>query len=391
MTERTIQSILATTGLTEAELVDLLEGGTLPADREAALRASLAQHPEVAGFFAGIRADRSAMRTLDRAVCAPAGLLDAVEIRLEQEALRGLTEPAVAGTIPVAPPAIQVERRSPLLKLLENTFARRLAAAAGLALAIGVGVWGTYIGIQNWPHSGPGGSGTSSGSGTIATKTDDTKDLPDTSAAGTGETVIVSAEPAAPMFTVIAATSSIDGPGIAADGTVYSEPQLIDLAGAGRLAIVVSGDSHAMPDRIARMGSGMRDFRVASIAGDSVASAMPALAAAMDRESRIPRADWAESLRNPWGATAGAGVRPASRQQLLSVVSPSDPAKLRSLLEACGVMGEGSRMPGRTVRIIVLDEPIEQPPELDAASVLWWSASPAKWVRTTTVPVIIEE
>lgn len=391
MTERTIQSMLLATGLTEAELADLLEGVSLPADREAALRSALARHPEVASFFAGIRGDRAAMRALNASMHAPANLLDAVEIRLEQEALRALTEPATpAAAVPAPIQTMRIERRNPILVALESIWARRLATAASLLLAIGLGIWGTIIGIRNWPAPGPGGSGTPAGAGPIATK-DTPPALPEIAGGSSGgETVLASAEPAAPMFTALAMTSSVEGPGLTAEGTVLSEDRLLDLAASGRLAIVIGGRAGSVSDRLARLAGDGPAARVSTVATDSLMQTMPPLAAAMARESSIPRAQWAAALRDPWmDLRVHAGTAAAPR--IMNIASATDAASLRSVLAACGVIGEASHLPGRTVRVMVLDEPVEQAPATDAASVLWWSAAPTKWVRTTTVPVIIEE
>lgn len=388
MTERTIQHILVTTGLTEAELAELLEGGAVGAEREAALRVTLARHPEVAKFFAGVRTDRAAMRVLDQSVRAPAGLLEAVEIRIDQEALRTLTEPATSGMIPVGAAVTRIERRNPIAVLVEQVWVRRMATAAGLALAIGVGAWGTFVGIQNWPRGG--GLPTDGGAGTIARN--DPADVPDGAAPDTnlGDMTIAAAEASRAPYTALAMVSPAEGPGIAADGTVFSEAELVSLASAGRLAIVISGDTRAIPGRIDRLASQGRGFGVASVSQETVGASMSPLAAAMTREAGIPRSEWAGALRDPWSARGG-GAGISTSRRFMSISAGADAASLHSVLAACGVLGEGSGVPGRTVRIIVLDEAVESPVATDAMSVLWWSASPAKWARTTTVPVVIEE
>ncbi len=389
MTERTIQTILTATGLTEAELADLVEGGTISPQREEALRATLVRHPEIAKFFAGIRSDRAAMRVLDQSVRAPAGLLEAVEIRIDQEALRSLSEPVVPAAIPISAATTRIERRNPIAALFERAWVRRLATAASLLLAIGLGVWGTYVGIQNWPQ-GSGGSAHLTGPDSLAQNTDPPSDLPSLPTPGIDDTLIASSEPTMPLYTALATTSSADGPGVSADGTVLSEAELLDLAAAGRLAIVISGNTAALADRISGLATSGPTFRVSPVADDLVTSSMSPLARAVSREDGIPRSDWAASLRDPWSVRgADAGI-PSSRQYL-SVASAADPASLRQVLTACGLLGAGSNVPGRTVRVMVLDEPVAQPIATDSASVLWWSASPAKWSRTTTVPVIIEE
>ena len=387
MTERTIQHILVTTGLTEAELADLLEGGSVSPLRESLLRSTLNQHPEIAKFFAGVRADRSAMRELDQAVHAPTGMLEAVEIRLDQEALRTLTEPVASAPIPISSATTRIERRSAIAVLLEQPWTRRLATAASLLLAIGIGVWGTHIGLQNWPKGG--GTPPRNDSNLVQLPTTDPSDPPLPDASPTG-LAIASAEPDAPKYTMLETTSLVDGPAIAADGTILSEEETVNLAGAGRLAIVISGDSRGLSDRLARLSGSSRSFQVAPIAETSVGASMPTLAAAMTRESELPRADWAAALQDPWSGTLGNADTTVSRR-IMNVVSAADPASVRSILTTCGLLGESCCVPGRTVRVMILDEPIEQPVTMDAASVLWWSASPAKWARTTTVPVIIEE
>jgi hypothetical protein len=273
--------------------------------------------------------------------------------------------------------------------LFERAWVRRLATAASLLLAIGLGGWGTYVGIQNWPQ-GSGGSAHLTGPDSLAQNTDPPSDLPSLPTPGIDDTLIASSEPTMPLYTALATTSSADGPGVSADGTVLSEAELLDLAAAGRLAIVISGNTAALADRISGLATSGPTFRVSPVADDLVTSSMSPLARAVSREDGIPRSDWAASLRDPWSVRgADAGI-PSSRQ-FLSVASAADPASLRQVLTACGLLGAGSNVPGRTVRVMVLDEPVAQPIATDSASVLWWSASPAKWSRTTTVPVIIEE
>ncbi len=389
MTERTIQNILAATGLTEAELADLLEGGSIGPEREAALRTALMRHPEVAGFFAGIRSDRAAMRVLDESVRAPAGLLEAVEIRIDQEALRTLTEPAAPAAIPIGTATTRIERRSPLATLFERAWTRRLATAAGLLLAIGLGAWGAYVGIVNWPR---GGAGTGRVDRTLAMNDAGGNTGGEATAPATGETMVALDPAPASGYTVLASTSPAEGPGIAADGTVFDEPELLRLAGAGRLAIVVSGGGRGVTDRLGRLSTASgTEFRAVSMTERDWAGTIPGLTGALAREAEIPRAEWAAALQDPWtprrSEAAVAGPR-----RVVNVTTSSDASNLRAVLAACGLLGDGSGYAGRKVRVLVLDKGAsDAPPPTDAASVLWWSASPAKWSRTTSIPVVIEE
>ena len=377
----TLQHILAATGLTEAELADLCEGGPLPPEREAALRRAIAAKPELASFFAGMRGDRATLRVLDEQVRAPAGIIEAVEIRLEQEALRTLTEPVQAGSIPVAATATVIERRNPLATFFERAWVRRLSAAALLLAAIGSGVWGTYIGIKNWPTGGPGATRPSDTLARNDQSPEDTNTAPDpTNPFAQAEAFAAYAD-----YSALASTTSIDGPGLAADGEAISEPRLLELAGTGRLAVVVSGNTRSVSERLRRVAAAGGGFAVASDVmpgaafSDSVASAVAIEPRAF--ETPLLAAQYLRGVR-------GGGM--LGSRQVMNLVTSTDPAQLRATLAACGVL-DAERTPGRVVRVVVLDEPIDQPPATDAASVLWWSASPSKWSRRTVVPVIIEE
>jgi len=194
---------------------------------------------------------------------------------------------------------------------------------------------------------------------------------------------------------VLGATSALSGPAIAADGRVFAESELLELAGDGRLAIVVSGDARSLSERVNRSATSGSDYTVRSLNLSAANASMSPLVAAMNRESLLPRSEWPAALRNPWsGRTALAGE--SFNLTYLEMATESDPDSLRSALAACGLLGRnggggGERATGRTVRVLMLEEPVDQAPAADAASVLWWSASPAKWSRPVLIPVIIEE
>ncbi|MBX3406988.1 MAG: hypothetical protein KF869_09505 [Phycisphaeraceae bacterium] len=360
-------------GLTEADLLDALEGAPMLADRRANVEAAVRADPRLAAAMTGMRADRAALTTLDTSVRAPDGLLAMVEAQLEREALAALAAPATAeaGTLRIS--AMTIERPSPFRTLLESLLVRRLALAASLLLAIGLGMWGIVSGIRNWPHAGPGGAGMASNTHTDRpgpmgpALSDSATDL-----AATGTSMVFDAG----TIALLAPTSPLDGPGVAADGRVYDVPAIADLARDGRLAIVV----HAR-DRASWSGFSARGLRWSDVSGAELSGSFATVSAALEREGAQPRERWAAGAHSAWGAGA------AHSRRVIGVWVPAGGAGVRELLAATGITGGE---PG-AARVLVLDEPVRPERPLDARSVLWWSASPAAWDRGTIVPVIIEE
>lgn len=357
-------------GLSEADLLDALEGAPMLADRRALVDAAIRADATLAAAMNSMRADRAALATLDSRVRAPEGLLSMVEARLEREALAALAAPAAAeaGTLRVS--AMTFERPSPFRTLLENLLVRRLALAASLLLAIGLGVWGIVSGIRNWPHAGPG-SGTNLAQNPSPVPTD----VPDPAPIDHATSIAHAAttEIDAATIALLAPTSPLDGPGIAADGTVYDAPALADLARQGRLAIVVSGA--AAPSALSR---------ARALNDTDLAGGFSPISAALAREAALPRNQWAIGSQDPWHALAPRTMEP--RRRVVGVSIPANAEGVESLLAATG-----ANQSGQSVRVLVLDEPVRAGLPTDAPSVLWWSAAPTKWDRGTIVPVIIEE
>lgn len=360
-------------GLTEADLLDALEGAPMLADRRAMVDAAVRADARLAAAISGMRADRAALCTLDAGVRAPDGLLAMVEARLEREALAALAAPAADGPRALRVSAVTIDRPGPLRTLLESMLARRLALAASLLLAIGLGVWGIVSGIRNWPHAGPGGGGMASNTRTDGPERADpapSDSATDLAAAGT----TMEFDPA--TVALLAPTSPLDGPGVAADGRVYDVPAIVDLARDGRLAIVVSArDVASWP------GLSERGLRWSTVTSADLAGSFAAVGAALEREGALPRERWAAGTHGPWAST------PAPARRVIRVWVPAGEAGVRELLAATGMTGG---QPG-AARILVLDEPVRPEVPLDARGVLWWSASPSAWDRGTVVPVVIEE
>lgn len=360
-------------GLTEADLLDALDGAPMLADRRAMVDAAINADARLAATMNSMRADRAALATLDSSVRAPDGLLALVEAQLEREALAALAAPATAeaGTLRVS--AMTIDRPGPFRSLLESMLVRRLALAASLLLAIGLGVWGIVSGIRNWPHAGPG-SGTNLAQNPAPAPVERFDPSPIDHGTSIAHASPVHIDVAA--VALLAPTSPLDGPGVAADGTVYDVPAITDLARDGRLAIVVNAR-----DGASWAGLSGRGLRWSDVSGAELAGSFAAVRSALEREGALPRERWAPGAQSAWVAHA------APSRRVIGVWVPAGGAGVRELLAATGMTGGE---PG-AARVLVLDEPVRPERALDARSVLWWSASPAAWDRGTFVPVIIEE
>ena len=360
-------------GLTEADLLDALDGAPMLADRRALVDAAMRADARLAAAMSGMRIDRAALATLDSCLRAPEGLLTMVEARLEREALAALAEPATAQTGTLRVSAVTIDRPGPFRALLESLLVRRLALAASLLLAIGLGVWGIVSGIRNWPHAGPG-SGTNLAQNPAPAPIDQPDPSPIDHAPSIAHATPVQIDAAA--VALLAPTLPLDGPGVAADGTVYDVPAIADLARDGRLAIVVNARDGASWAGLSRRG-----LRWSDVSGAELAGSFAGVGAALEREAALPRERWAAGAHSAWAAHA------APSRRVIGVWVPAGGAGVRELLAATGMTGGE---PG-AARVLVLDEPVRPERPLDARSVLWWSASPAAWDRGTIVPVIIEE
>ncbi len=361
-------------GLTEADLLDALEGAPMLADRRAMVEAALRSDARLAATMDSMRADRAALAALDAGVRAPDGLLVQVEAQLEREALAALAAPAGVGSLRVS--SVTIERPNPIRALLERALVRRLALAAILLLAIGLGVWGIVSGVRNWPHAGPGGGGMASN----APRDRATPVGPAPADSGT-DLAAAGVSPAFDAGTVamLAPTSPLEGPGVAADGRVYDEAALAGLAQEGRLAIVLNARDGASWASLTGRG-----LRAREVGGAELAGSFAGVGAALAREDALPRERWAVGARGAWESNM---VRAAPRRRVVGVWVPSGAAGVRELLSATGVLGGE---PG-AARVLVLDKPVRPEWPVDARSVLWWASSPGRWDRGTVVPVVIEE
>jgi hypothetical protein len=123
-------------GLTEADLLAIVEGEALPRERAAVVSKALGAHPALARELEAMKRDRAALRAMGEAP-APAGLLDSVGAALqpvfERQMLLGLAE---GEDVHDRPPVSMVVPRGPSIFSV-----RRLSVAAGIALLAGGAVF----------------------------------------------------------------------------------------------------------------------------------------------------------------------------------------------------------------------------------------------------------
>ncbi|CAN5841978.1 hypothetical protein BH11PLA1_BH11PLA1_24310 [soil metagenome] len=133
--------------ISDDELLALVEQSPLAPERAAAVKAALAGDPKLAALLRQLRADAGAVSALSTGpeMLAPFGLVDAVQARLEREALLGLEAASAADSaIPIS--IVRPVRPSVLTGVLASPWSRRMAAAACLALA----GYGVYAGAHAW-------------------------------------------------------------------------------------------------------------------------------------------------------------------------------------------------------------------------------------------------
>ncbi len=120
----------------EADLLTLVEGGSLPADRAAAVADALAKDPALAGLVRAMQNDRADLASLPQ-VSAPADLLARVESVLERDALLGdpIAEPQGITHLPVS--QIQPRGRTAWQVFRHSRWAAPVSMAAALAIIAG--------------------------------------------------------------------------------------------------------------------------------------------------------------------------------------------------------------------------------------------------------------
>jgi hypothetical protein len=420
----------------EHDLLELVEG-TLPPEREAAVRAAVARDPRLGQLVARLRADRRALMSLG-AVRAPAGLAERVEAAMEREMLLGLggDDAALTGPIPVS--RLRPKRAPLVVRAWRSPVGRGLAVAAGLALLVG----GGYIAVMNLspglPSVAPGTTGpVASNDDGVSALLEDEPAQPVTSiaAAPEAEPALEVGEPegAADGLEVAVAAEDLHGPPLPPEGATEApaiataapqEPEpmsprrALELARRGKLAIVIRGPDPAAAaagvEALARAssrpgGAGVWERLDGGAGSGTLARGYETIAAlwspAFVPELAAPGSPWSPIVASreiegegPFApAPLGIGVSlplgvPAWRPPLAAApaavwaVGVEDrEATLVSLLGALARKSLGER-----AEFVELPVAIDAPPPADPDAVLWWTQPAAAWGWRLSVPVIVE-
>lgn len=376
-------------GLSEADLLALVEGEPLDRDRREVIRVILGRNPALARTIEAMRRDRAVLRSMDD-VAAPAGLIGAVEAALqpvlEREMLLGLRE------------GEPVEDHPPVSRVIpRNTSGRRLAMAAGLLLVVGSGAL-----VVTTMMRGPGGATTPV---VVAPKIEGSARIADAGVkaalpAPTKElavaehrlppTELADAAAMGPPYDSTLADSTVDAPewGPPAPGPIEPIDAAV-LAAEHRLVIrVVAPDS-----RVLAIADQLKHPRLSAwqLAGETPAALAIALDPGVEHRAaptrEVPAIAANESTAPP-GGTIGAPAPETSVAQLPSVFllnTRLDEASLKALRSALRDAGASEVVFDEQESVLPVGESLISAP----SAVLWWSAGPAGWSGWGQVPVVI--
>lgn len=368
-------------GLTEADMIDLVDG-KLAADREQAVLSALKAEPKLALLVRQMRGDEAGLAML-RDVRVPTDLGDRIESALQTQALRDLAaQEAQAPAEAVMASVVTVREASEggaWRILLESAWPRRLATAASIAIVAGVG----YLGYNEYQRS---------------------LQRPGLGITTTGGAAPIVPEPVNPTSIEIAADpakepTTPDGPtpdtAVAAAEAMTPE-RAIELARQGRLVISVrlpSAGSDAMKrvESIARAAGregGWRPMPMNQLP--------PAYAGLMTPSIEVPQSPLPNGPGQPTLTSDGqAGPGPSATPQLSTPRRPVVVAIYAVELAPRGAMLTGlldALSPGRPEGAVfrVVDAPMLPAAPVSPEDVLWWQNPPASWGLKVRVPVVVE-
>jgi len=394
---------LAPLGLTEADVIDMVDGDVVPA-REPLVIAALEAQPRLGLIVKRMRADRAEMQMLGQVgATAPAGIFAGVEARLDREALRELVSEAEDAPAPIPiGRAMPSSPRGVIRVLGESAWARRLATAASIAIVAGLGVAGARELARKWPRL--------PGNAPLATKTS-----PGIHDGGRGEmvaggndatSVAIDSEPVA----VAAAELGAGENAVETLSDPLTMPDALRLAQQGRLVVVVrAGPAHYAGalkhlEGLSRAAGTRGEVRWRSHDLDKLPAEMAMLAVPLDgigadagpAVSPRPRPPLAivgeRTIGEPPRAMTSTALPdvglPVPRvvvKSLRTVRMTADARQLGDLLKDLNIGNN------QVAKFRLLPAPIDDRPSLDAQSVLWWAAGGGDaWSRKITVPIIIE-
>ena len=397
-------------GITEADLIDLVDGVALHPSREAAVLAALKAEPRLGLLIKQLRDDRGGLMNLGE-VHAPLGLAEGIEARLEQDAIRSLAQAEETTTDAIPISAVRIETPGAWQVLLESAWPRRLATAASLAIVGSLVYFGGREAIRAWPNvmGGPGGPNVV------------VKPKPDHGTPG-----LDAAPSPAPIEVATGPTDGPDGPNSAAamtsiaahtpDAPVADVPLTVEQAAAlarqGRLAISVRAPRDVAStlknvDAIARNAG--RDATWRGVGIDQVPTELAFLStptmivpgasspAHPDAPAiAVASAEGSSPTPTPSAKTAPAHLADARHAVVKAIytvdIDPTDAAitRLVESLKSASSLTQGTLAPGAEIVLRKLETPVERPVSFEPEDILWWANQPSAWAKLSTIPIVIE-
>jgi len=396
-------------GIDETDLLALIEGTPLPAERAARLREALATDPRLAELAALMRADRDTLASL-APVSAPSDLLDRVEAILEREALVGLARTEATAGVDALPISTYLPARRPWMT--RRTGAPLAAAAAVLLIAGGVLM--LIPGKRPIvPPPGPLANDTTDrpSSTDLAHSTTTKPTLSNTGTPGEPERapVDVAAKPATETPTATDTTPADPVIAKVAPLPAITPEQLIAAASEGRLVLRLRAAPDKAFGRISALNTNARSLRVEPMTdGQRSAAAVAFVGAWARRQPMIDPAPLLPRLPEPAPLARGNPLAPSAPTAVVPVgiVREAEPPAARepepviasqAYITAVPATTEGlesliKALGNETVpadwQLLPVSVQIDAP--ADASSILWWASPPATWAKRFTVPIVVQ-
>ncbi|MFT3683530.1 MAG: hypothetical protein QM783_01180 [Phycisphaerales bacterium] len=403
MTSQPFQPTPPSPSYDEADVLALVEGLPLPAERAARLREALANDPQLAELVTLLRADRDAISLPTVTVSAPADLLDRVEAQLERNALVGLARnesTLVEEEIPVS--VILPPRRV----FIGPRVGGVLAAAAAVALIAGgvlmmvPGKGGKAVPSvdpsANNPHT-PGDTNLANN----ATKNDGAADGHSTNA-GTDVAANTPSKTSPDATAELPTVVQPDGPAIAA-ATGPTMEELLAAAQEGRLVLRLRTDEKTAQARVDDLNNHGRAIRVQALGGDRSMVYVGALADAMRPKPVNPAVvkpgtpDNAPAIASDNGAGTSNHPKPnlAKNEQPEDAHLPAPEFASQSFVATLPAAAESLESLRKVMNAAggewkILRNGVRVEPPTDTASILWWTAPTPEWGPRFVIPVVVQ-
>lgn len=363
--------------ITEAELLALIEGTPLSADRAARVREVVSADPNLASLVSAMQGDRGELTSL-AALRAPSDMIERVEAQLEREALVGLARSESS----VSVDRIPISSFGPKpLPLTQQRWFRGLAAAASLAIGVGGGTL-LLSALKPEPRT------FIAGDQPINRPDPRLFEGPDQPAPGGTDQV------------KLASKTTPASPEIKPDVDPAPAPRLtastaVDLAREGRLLIRIRTKN--TDQAIARLDNlALRHLSNVSVARLSPPSYSVASSGLIEMHRRRfePKTDGGPAMASSHASDRGAA--PAVPVSLPPIPPPQlDPVGFNVSVTATPAMLEElrSELSGTafTAEFIALPEPMPLEPVGDAESLLWWVSPVSTWGPRASVTVLVEQ